>query len=55
VPLNIFSLSEMLHHKVSDLRFRVSTTAPSSNPSDSVLEAASTSIPSGSSLASSIS
>jgi hypothetical protein len=39
----------MLHHKVPDLRFRVSTAAPPSNPSGSVLEVASASNPSDSS------
>jgi hypothetical protein len=53
--LNIFSLSEMLHHKVSDLRFRVSATAPASNPSGSVLEVVHASNPSSSSSTSSIS
>jgi hypothetical protein len=47
--LNIFSLSEMLHHNVSNLGFRVSTTTPASNPSSSVLEGAPTSNPSDSS------
>jgi hypothetical protein len=58
----------MLHHKVSDLRIRVSATttasnpscsaleaAPASNPSCSALEAAPASNPSGSSSMSSIS
>jgi hypothetical protein len=48
--LNNFSLSDMLHHKVLDLGFRVSATAPASNPSDSVLEATLASNPSGSVL-----
>jgi hypothetical protein len=45
----------MLHHKVSDLRIRVSATASASNPSCNVLEAAPASNPSGSSSTSSIS
>ena len=35
--LNIFSLSNVFHHKVLDKGFRVSATAPASNPSDSTL------------------
>jgi hypothetical protein len=35
--LNIFSLSKVFHHKVVDKGFRVSATAPASNPSDSSL------------------
>jgi hypothetical protein len=48
--MNIFSLSNILHHKVSDMRFRVSATALASNPSDSILEVAPASNPSGSIL-----
>jgi hypothetical protein len=44
----------MLHHKVSDLRIRVSATATASNPSCSSLEAAPASNPSGNSSMSSI-
>jgi hypothetical protein len=43
--LNIFSLSKVFHHKVLDKGFRVSATAPASNPSGSVLEAAPASKP----------
>ena len=53
--LNIFSLSEMLHHKVSDLGFRVSATTPTSNPTGNILEVAPASNPSGSSSTISIS
>jgi hypothetical protein len=45
----------MLHHKVPDLRIRVSATASASNPSCSALETAPTSNPSDSSSTSSIS
>lgn len=55
VHLIILSLSEMLHHKVLDLRFKVSATASASNPSGIILEVAPASNPSGSSSASSIS
>jgi hypothetical protein len=44
----------MLHHKVPDLRIRVSATATASNPSCSSLEAAPASNPSSSSSMSSI-
>jgi hypothetical protein len=44
----------MLHHKVTDLRIRVSATATASNPSCSSLEDAPASNPSGSSSMSSI-
>jgi hypothetical protein len=54
VHLNIFSLSKMLHQKVSDLRIRVSATATASNPSCSSLEVAPASDSSGSSSMSSI-
>jgi hypothetical protein len=55
VHLNIFSMSEKLHHKVPDLRIRVSTTAFASNPSCSALEAAPASNPSDNSSTSSMS
>jgi hypothetical protein len=55
VHLNILSLSEMLHHKVSDLRIRVSATTTTSNPSCSALEVAPASNPSDSASMSSIS
>jgi hypothetical protein len=44
--LNTFFLSKMFHHKVLDRGFRVYATAPTSNPSDSVLESAPASNPS---------
>jgi hypothetical protein len=44
----------MLHHKVPDMRIRVSATATASNPSCSSLEAAPASNPRGSSSMSSI-
>jgi hypothetical protein len=53
--MNILSLSEILHDKVPDLRIKVSTTASTSNPSCSALEAAPSSNPSSSSSTSSIS
>ena len=37
VHLNTFFLSEMFHHKVLDQGFRVSTAAPSNDPSESSL------------------
>jgi hypothetical protein len=55
VHLNTFFLNEMFHHKVLDQGFRVSATAPASNPSSSVLEVAPASNPSGSSSASLVS
>jgi hypothetical protein len=55
VHLNIFSLSELIHHKVPYLIIRVSATATTSDPSYSALEAAPASNPSGSSSMSSIS
>jgi len=45
VHLNTFFLKEMFHHKVLDRGFRVSASAPASNPSGSVLEATPTSNP----------
>ena len=53
--MNVFSLSEMLHHKVPYLRIRVSATASASNPSCSALEATPASNPSNNSLTSSMS
>jgi hypothetical protein len=52
--MDIFSLSKMLHHKVSDLRIRVSAIATASNPSCSSLEATPASNPSDNSSMSSI-
>jgi hypothetical protein len=54
VHLDIFSLRKMLHHKVSDLRIRVSAIATTSNPNCNSLEVAPVSNPSGSSSMSSI-
>jgi hypothetical protein len=53
--MNILFLSDILHHKLSDLIFRVYATTSTSNPSGSVLEVAPANNPSGSSSASSIS
>jgi hypothetical protein len=45
----MFSLSKVFHHKVMDKGFRVSATAPASNPSNNDLVTASASNPSDSS------